>query len=475
MKILTSIISFFLASSICLGQFNSIKIDSTINEFPFNISSSAKSDTFNLDKTNVFIVKHKKGVIKSILYIQQSEMINEYECYFDNGVITQLNFKKYEDRLTVPHNDEFNLKEFYGIRDSLPVFVDYSIKGLFSKNVSYKSILHSPLDKSPYINGSDNVDPEELQTEFWGFYLTAKWITACADSILLKKNIPEWEFVYWPEIIAYSDSVNQAFESMHKAKLDSCFFLEKDAKQIQDTTLKNLKQLQKREHCYRQLKSKYPKHQQVPEDLWVLNRRILEVSKKIQDGLLRYNQIIVDDLTQKADSCFKKGEYHSARSLYFKVLSYDARNTYAKKFIKLIESEYLDYNNNIVSSSKVDFKRQQEIKDSINLSFIDAYERKLKKCANTSKKWSQQKRSSCYSKIIKVYLDTNVISNDEVLLFTQKLYESAIRKGDDDFNKKKYENAILFYRKSLLVKPFEVYPKDRIEITNQVIEKKKRK
>jgi tetratricopeptide (TPR) repeat protein len=125
-------------------------------------------------------------------------------------------------------------------------------------------------------------------------------------------------------------------------------------------------------------------------------------------------------------------------------------------------SQNADDNYEIISSSKVDFKRQQEIKDSINLSFIDTYERKLKKCANTSKKLSQQKRTSCYSKIIKVHLDTNAISNEDVLLFTQTLYESAIRKADGLFIKEDWTLSIEYYEKALLLNPDEIYPRDKI-------------
>ncbi len=122
----------------------------------------------------------------------------------------------------------------------------------------------------------------------------------------------------------------------------------------------------------------------------------------------------------------------------------------------------------VESSTKYDFKEIERKTDSINMYWYNLHHNQYRKCSKYFKKKKYDKSKACYLEIEKLF-DVNSKLDSTSLRTTASVYESLIRKADNLFNNRDYENSLEYYEKALLVKPSERYPLDKLKECNKVL------
>ncbi len=117
-------------------------------------------------------------------------------------------------------------------------------------------------------------------------------------------------------------------------------------------------------------------------------------------------------------------------------------------------------------------KKQQEIQDSLDMLFQKKNHRRLKPCVKLEKKERLDSACVCYKRLLNVFPGEHYLVQKSKKLSLDYRWEQWIIKGDTAFNKRDWEEAMKYYQYALALKPYEVYPSDRIKDLQKILNKR---
>ena len=121
-----------------------------------------------------------------------------------------------------------------------------------------------------------------------------------------------------------------------------------------------------------------------------------------------------------------------------------------------------------VTASGIGFKELRAQTDSFNIHWFNLHYNQYRKCSKYSKKDKSKKSNACYLDM-KNQFETHLKLDTLRQRTSATMYESLITKADILFSSKKWTLSKEYYKKAMLVKPEEKYPKDKIVECNNLL------
>lgn len=171
------------------------------------------------------------------------------------------------------------------------------------------------------------------------------------------------------------------------------------------------------------------------------------------------NQTKYDNYITLADNAFKEQDYNRAISKYQQALSVFSDKEYPKNQIKLSQGK-LDEISSLNQSNLISSEYNDQIK------IADDYRNK-----NNLKQAKKEYEAALNIKPKDTYA-LNEISRINKKFKEQeenKTYQKLINNGDSTFDEKKYVPAKGYYTDALDIKPSDIYPKERIDIIDEIL------
>ncbi|MFH1160455.1 MAG: hypothetical protein V1733_05855 [bacterium] len=216
--------------------------------------------------------------------------------------------------------------------------------------------------------------------------------------------------------------------------------------------LTNADQLYK-EQKYTECLTELEKAKALKPDVPSLQERIIRVK-----GLIAQQKKTAEEYSRiisRADAYFAKKDYLNAKASYQMAIDVKPDDNYAKEklqetmeLLRSQKAQNILYDVAVASADKLfdarDYeKAKQEYENALKIMSGESYPREK------------------INQILKTQVDARV---------REELYKAAIASADKYFGTKSYQNALFEYKNALKQKPEEVYPKQKIEELNRILD-----
>jgi tetratricopeptide (TPR) repeat protein len=191
----------------------------------------------------------------------------------------------------------------------------------------------------------------------------------------------------------------------------------------------------------------------------VATNKISDIQKKMKDAENAKNlQAKYDAALKIADDLFKAGKFAEAKTAYQECLTIKSNEPYPKSQIELCD------------------KKLKELEDQKNLQA--KYDAAIKKGDEHFKNAAYQDAITAYNEAVG-YKSAEQYPRDQIVLCQKKIkeladlkdvqakYDAAIKKGDENFNKRDWKVSRAAYTEALQYKPNEKYPKDQLALIDK--------
>lgn len=273
------------------------------------------------------------------------------------------------------------------------------------------------------------------------------------------------------------DQINKAKELINKKKQEALSQQEKDAKYKEFVDNGNLsfnnKEWTQAKDYYQKASNLKPDENYPKSQIDIINKEIekakeqKDLAQKELEKQKKYNELI-----KQADSKFNSKDYEKAKELY-KEAAKIKNEGYIQSQIDKINAELK------LLTEREELKKQydkivavadKKFTDKEYESAKDLYKRAMN--FNPSDTYPPKKIAEIEEILSRLEADEKIKQQKEA----EKLiaYNQLINKGDLNFGKTRFNDALSNYKDALKIKPEETYPKQRIEEINKLIEEQEK-